>query len=98
MSIDEQTVLKAARLARLAITNEEAHTRMGDLNGILKWIEQLDEVDTDGVEPLANVADITLNLREDIVNDGGDVSKVLANAPDSTQDFYVVPKVVDTDA
>lgn len=97
MSIDEQTVRKVARLSRIAITDEEAKQRTADLDGILNWIEQLAEVDTEGVEPLANVADITLHLREDVINDGGDAHKVLANAPEETQGFYVVPKVVETE-
>ena len=95
MSMDPATVRKVARLGRLALSDEELD-RMGvQINGILKWIEQLAEVNTDNVEPLANVVDIELKLRKDEVNDGGDAQKVLANAPEQTEGFYVVPKVVE---
>lgn len=95
MSMDKATVRKVARLGRLALSDEELD-RMGvQINGILKWIEQLKEVNTDNIEPLANVVDISLKLRKDEVNDGGSAAKVLANAPEETQGFYVVPKVVE---
>lgn len=95
MSMDKATVRKVARLGRLALSDEELE-RMGvQINGILKWIEQLAEVNTDNIEPLANVVDIDLKLRKDEVTDGGDASKVLSNAPEESQGFYVVPKVVE---
>lgn len=95
MSIDKQTVLKVANLNRLAINDEEADKIMPELNNIMGFIEQLSEVDTDGVEPLANVVDIPLRLRKDEISDGNCQDKVLANAPESTQGFFVVPKVVE---
>ncbi|MES2034997.1 MAG: Asp-tRNA(Asn)/Glu-tRNA(Gln) amidotransferase subunit GatC, partial [Pseudomonadota bacterium] len=66
-----------------------------ELNGIIAWIEQLAEVDTDGVEPLTSVVHAVLPLRDDVVSDGGDVARVLANAPKSADGFFVVPKVVE---
>ena len=93
--MDTQEVLKVARLARIETTEEQAEALKGPLNNILGWIEQLSEVDTDNVEPLANVATIELPLRKDVVNDGNCADKVLANAPDEAQGFYSVPKVVE---
>ena len=93
--MDTQEVLKVARLARIETTEEQAEALKGPLNNILGWIEQLSEVDTDNVEPLANVANIELPLRKDVVNDGDCADKVLANAPDEAQGFYSVPKVVE---
>ncbi len=95
MSLDKQTVQKVAKLARIAITEEEADKMVGELGGILQWVEQLGEVDTDNVEPLANVANIELRLRADEVSDGGIQQDVLANAPESMEGFFVVPKVVE---
>jgi aspartyl-tRNA(Asn)/glutamyl-tRNA(Gln) amidotransferase subunit C len=93
--MDQKTVRKVARLGRLAL-NDAQLDRMGvQITGILKWIDQLAEVNTDNVEPLANVANIELKLRADEVTDGGDAQKVLANAPEEMQGFYVVPKVVE---
>jgi aspartyl-tRNA(Asn)/glutamyl-tRNA(Gln) amidotransferase subunit C len=88
-------VPKVARLARLDLPEAEMKRKGGQIKGILSWVEQLAEVNTDGVEPLANVADIELILREDEVTDGDDSGKVLANAPEAVEDFYVVPKVVE---
>lgn len=93
--MDKQTVLKVARLARIETSEEEAEKLVPQLNNIIGWIEQLGEVDTDNVEPLANVANIDLPLRKDEVNDGACADKVLANAPEETQGFFVVPKVVE---
>ena len=95
MTMDKNTVRKVATLARLEVPDSDLDRVGGQLNGILKWIEQLQAVNTDGVEPLASVVDITLKLREDVVNDGGDPARVLANAPETTENFYVVPKVVE---
>ncbi|MFP4313728.1 MAG: Asp-tRNA(Asn)/Glu-tRNA(Gln) amidotransferase subunit GatC [Alphaproteobacteria bacterium] len=95
MSITKETVLKVANLNRLAIDDTQAEKWVPELNKIMGFIEQLSEVDTDGVEPLANVVDIPLRLREDEVSDGNCQDKVLANAPESMQGFYVVPKVVE---
>lgn len=95
MSVTEKDVAKAARLARLALSDEELKAYTPKLNGILKWIEQLKEVNTDNVEPLANVVDIELALREDAVTDGNNPDAVLSNAPETASGFYVVPKVVE---
>lgn len=95
MSIDKQTVLKVANLSRIEVTDSEAEAMVDKLDKIIDFVEQLSEVDTDNVEPLANVVDIDLRLREDVVNDGNCQDKVLANAPESMEGFYVVPKVVE---
>ena len=93
--MDTQTVKKVARLARLKVDDAQAKAIAPQLSNIMNFIEQLNEVDTDNVEPLASVVDIDLPLREDTVNDGDAAQKVLANAPEETQDFFVVPKVVE---
>lgn len=93
--MDKQTVMKVARLARIETSEEEAEKLVPQLSNIIGWIEQLSEVDTDNVAPLANVGDIELPLREDKISDGDCVEKVLANAPEETQGFFVVPKVVE---
>ena len=95
MTIDQNTVAKIARLARLRIPSEEQAHVAGELNQILNWVEQLNEVDVANVEPLANVNDASLRQRPDIVNDGGCAEDILANAPSSTADFFTVPKVVE---
>ena len=95
MSLDEKTVRKVARLANIEIADEDVTPIGAKLSGILEWVEQLSEVDTDNVEPLANVVNIDLKLRKDEVNDGDCADKVLANAPEETQGFFVVPKVVE---
>jgi aspartyl-tRNA(Asn)/glutamyl-tRNA(Gln) amidotransferase subunit C len=88
-------VPKIARLARLALPEAEMTRKGEQIKGILSWVEQLAEVKTDGVEPLANVADIELTLRKDAVTDGDAPDKVLSNAPEKVEGFYVVPKVVE---
>ena len=93
--MDIQTVKKVATLARLEMNESELEAVRVKLGNIMKFVEQLGEVNTDNVEPLANVVDIKLRLREDVVNDGGQQEKVLANAPDSMEGFFVVPKVVE---
>ncbi|TWT13081.1 Asp-tRNA(Asn)/Glu-tRNA(Gln) amidotransferase subunit GatC [Reyranella sp. CPCC 100927] len=105
MSIDVDTVAKIARLARLKVPEAEQPQLAKELSGILTWIEQLNEVNTQGVEPLASVSDVTLPMREDVVTDGGIAAKVLANAPGgavylepgdhSVGGFFTVPKVVE---
>lgn len=95
MAIDAATVRKVARLARIAVPEERLEPLARELSGILQWIEQLGEVDTDGVEPMTSAVAATLPLREDVVTEGGDASKVLSNAPKSVDGFYVVPKVVE---
>ncbi len=95
MSVTTQDVRKIARLARLAAPEERLEALAGELNGILKWIEQLDEVDVEGVEPLASAVATTLPMREDVVTDGNIRDDVLANAPRTEEGFFVVPKVVE---
>jgi aspartyl-tRNA(Asn)/glutamyl-tRNA(Gln) amidotransferase subunit C len=95
MSIDTQTVARIARLSRLKIPAEEQTQVAGELSKILDWIEQLNEVDVSGIEPLANVNDGTLRRRKDVVNDGNKAADILANAPAHTADFFTVPKVVE---
>jgi|TARA_B100001971_G_C17927747_1_gene401073 aspartyl-tRNA(Asn)/glutamyl-tRNA(Gln) amidotransferase subunit C len=95
MSIDKATVEKVAKLARIKTTDAENEKFTSELNGILNWIEQLNDVDTKGVEPMTSVVEMTLYKREDDVTDGGYADKVTANAPESQQDYFVVPKVVE---
>jgi aspartyl-tRNA(Asn)/glutamyl-tRNA(Gln) amidotransferase subunit C len=95
MAIDVATVRKVARLARIAEPEERLESLAGQLSGILAWIEQLSEVDTDGVEPMTSAEAVTLPMRDDVVTDGGDAEKVLANAPKRAGAFFVVPKVVE---
>lgn len=95
MSIDKNTVRKVAKLARIRTSEAEEETLAKELNNILKLVAQLDEVNTDGVEPLTSVIDMNLPLREDKVTDGGIPQKIVANAPEETAGFFVVPKVVE---
>jgi len=95
MSVDLATVRKIAGLARIATTDAEAEALLPELNNILGWIEQLGEVDTDGVEPLAAVIPNHLRLRDDVVTDGGIRDAVLANAPQAEHGFFAVPKVIE---
>jgi aspartyl-tRNA(Asn)/glutamyl-tRNA(Gln) amidotransferase subunit C len=95
MAIDAATVRKVARLARIAEPEEKLEPLAKELSGILAWIEQLNEVDTDGVEPMTTAVHATLPMREDAVTDGGDPAKVLGNAPKAEKGFFVVPKVVE---
>ena len=95
MAIDPKTVANIATLARIKVTDEEKAALAGELSGIMGWIEQLDAVDTAGVEPIASVIDAVLPWRKDAVTDGGYPEKVLANAPQAAPGFYAVPKVVE---
>ena len=95
MAIDAATVRKVAKLARIAEPETRIEPLARELNGILTWIEMLNEVDTDGIEPMTSVVHQGLPMREDVVTEGGDPAKVLANAPKSAKDFFVVPKVVE---
>jgi len=95
MSLDRDDVRRIAFLARINISEAELEPLAGELNNIIGWVEQLGEVDTDGVEPMSSVAEMTLHQRADAVTDGDVTEKVLANAPDRVKDFYAVPKVVD---
>ena len=95
MSVDLTTVKKVASLARLAVTDGEAEALVPELNGILDWVEQLGEVDVNGVEPMTAVIPNQLRLREDVVTDGDVRDKVLANAPQAEQGLFAGPKVVE---
>ena len=95
MQVDEKTVRRIARLARIKVTDAEAKSLEGELSGILDWVKMLDEVDTTGVEPMTSVEAMTLRQREDKVTDGGKAADVTRNAPMSEDSFYVVPKVVE---
>jgi aspartyl-tRNA(Asn)/glutamyl-tRNA(Gln) amidotransferase subunit C len=95
MSLDPATVRRIASLARIRVEEPEIATLQTELNAILGWIEQLNEVDVEGVEPLTGAAQMALKMREDVVTDGGYPDKVLANAPERAGDFYAVPKVVE---
>ena len=95
MSLDPATVRRIAKLARIRVDEVQVEALRTDLNAILGWIEQLNEVDVEGVEPLAGAAQMALRLREDVVTDGGIAEAVLANAPDRNGDYFGVPKVVE---
>ena len=95
MTIDVATVRKVARLARIAEPEERLEQLAKELNGIMSWIEQLSEVDTDGVEPMTSAVHTPLPMRDDVVTEGGDPDMVLSNAPKRAGDFFVVPKVVE---
>ena len=95
MQIDEKTVRHIARLARLKITDAEAKSLEGELTSLLKWVEQLNEVDTEGVEPMSRVVAMKMKRREDKVTDGEIAADVVANAPMVEDNYFVVPKVVE---
>lgn len=94
--MDEQTVRRVAHLARIALPEDRVAAMAKELSGIFAWIEQLNEVDVAGVEPMSSaVAGASLAMRADVVTDGGDAKAVLANAPKAEDGFFVVPKVVE---
>ncbi|MES2729437.1 MAG: Asp-tRNA(Asn)/Glu-tRNA(Gln) amidotransferase subunit GatC [Pseudomonadota bacterium] len=95
MSLDTAVVAKAARLARLEMDEGRLDYFAGQLTRILGFIDTLSAVNTDDVLPLANVSDITLSLRADTVTEGNQAANILANAPESAENFFVVPKVVE---
>jgi aspartyl-tRNA(Asn)/glutamyl-tRNA(Gln) amidotransferase subunit C len=95
MSVDKNTVRKVARLARIAVPEERLEPLAGELNGILAWIEQLNEVNVEGVEAMTTPVAMKLPMRKDQVTDGNIRDQVLANAPKSADGFFVVPKVVE---
>jgi aspartyl-tRNA(Asn)/glutamyl-tRNA(Gln) amidotransferase subunit C len=96
MSLDTATVRRIASLARIRLEEEEVGRMQAELNGILGWIEQLQAVPTDGVEPMAGGGAVSLRMRDDVVTDGGIPEKVLANAPDRQGgEYFGVPKVVE---
>ena len=95
MSLDPATVRRIAKLARLHLEEADVPRVQSELNGILGWIEQLNEVDVTGIEPLTGAATLAMRLREDVITDGGMQEAVLSNAPDRAGVFYAVPKVVE---
>lgn len=95
MQVDEATVRRIARLARIKISDAEAQALQGELSGILEWVKQLDEVDVAGVEPMTAAVEMTLRLRDDEITDGEKAEEVTANAPFRDDHFFVVPKVVE---
>lgn len=99
MSLNESDVKKVAKLARIAISDEDVPHLMKELNGILGWIEQLQEVDIEGVEAMTSSVDVALPMREDILAEGptggGKPEQIVANAPKTEDHFFVVPKVVE---
>jgi aspartyl-tRNA(Asn)/glutamyl-tRNA(Gln) amidotransferase subunit C len=95
MSLDAATVRRIASLARIHVEDAEVATLQTELNSILGWIEQLNEVNVEGVEPLTGAAQMALKTREDVVTDGGYPEKILANAPERAGSFYAVPKVLE---
>ena len=95
MSVDTTTVKRVARLARIAVTDEEAERMTGELNQILGFVEQLGEVDVTGVEPMTSVTPMQMRKRADVVTDGHKVADIVANAPATEENFFLVPKVVE---
>lgn len=95
MSLDPATVRRIAKLARLHLEEDDVPRLQSELNGILGWIEQLNEVDVEGVAPLTGAANLALRMRDDAITDGGIKEAVLSNAPDRAGPFYAVPKVVE---
>jgi aspartyl-tRNA(Asn)/glutamyl-tRNA(Gln) amidotransferase subunit C len=95
MSVDLKTVKRVAHLARIALSEDEAERMMGELNGILGFVEQLSEVDVSGVEPMTSVTPMAMKKREDVVTDGNKADDIVANAPETDRNFFLVPKVVE---
>ncbi len=95
MSVTKDDVRKVARLSRIAVPEERLESLASELSAIMGWIEQLNEVDVDGVEPMTSVVEATLPMRDDIVTDGNIQDQILANAPKSEDGFFVVPKSVE---
>lgn len=95
MSVDENTVRRVAKLARIAVEDHEVTKLKGELDAILAFVEELSALDVEGVEPMTSVIPSSIRLREDVVDDGEKAEAVLMNAPSREADFYVVPKVVE---
>lgn len=95
MHVDEGTVRRVARLARLKITDAEAKSLEAEISGILDWVEQLKQVDTSAVEPMTRVVAQEMKKRVDVVNDGEMADDIVRNAPVTEDHFFVVPKVVE---
>ena len=95
MSVDTDTVRRVAHLARIAVDEADLAPLAGELNTILDWVEQLGEVDVEGVEPMTSVTPMRLKRRDDVVTEGGIRDRVMLNAPEAREGFFVVPKVVE---
>ena len=95
MSVDDATVRRIAHLARIKVEDDEVAHLKGELNAILAWVEQLQAVDVEGVEPMTSVTPMTMKMREDQVTDGEIADQVTRNAPMSDDNFFLVPKVVE---
>jgi aspartyl-tRNA(Asn)/glutamyl-tRNA(Gln) amidotransferase subunit C len=95
MSVDAATVRKIAQLARIAVTEAEVPHLQGELNAMLAFVEQLSEVNVDGVEPMTSVTPMEMKKRQDVVNDGEIADDIVRNAPDAVNHFFLVPKVVE---
>ncbi len=95
MSLDKATVAKIAHLARIHVPEQDLAPLAGELSKIIDWVEQLNEVDTEGVPPMTSAVELALRWREDRVTDGDRADDVLANAPEADQGFFTVPKVVE---
>jgi aspartyl-tRNA(Asn)/glutamyl-tRNA(Gln) amidotransferase subunit C len=95
MSVDLATVKRVAKLARIAVSPQDAERMVGELNGILGFVEQLSEVDVTDVDPMTSVTNHKMRWRKDVVADGGIAPAVTANAPETTDNFFMVPKVVE---
>ena len=95
MSVDADTVRRIAHLARIGVKDSEISHLQGELNAMLKFVEQLEEVNVEGVEPMTSVTPMEMKKRPDVVNDGGIADEVVANAPAAEDHFFLVPKVVE---
>jgi aspartyl-tRNA(Asn)/glutamyl-tRNA(Gln) amidotransferase subunit C len=95
MSVDQATVRRVAKLARIKVKEENVERLAGELNSILHWIEQLNEVDVTGIEPLTSVVTVKMKMRHDVVTDGNNPKAAVANAPATEDDYFLVPKVIE---
>lgn len=95
MSLDTDTVRKVAKLAHIKLSDDRVVALASELSAILGWIEQLNEVDTEGVDPMTSAVAATLPMRDDVVTEGGNAAEILANSPSTRGGFFVVPKVVE---
>ncbi len=95
MSVDKETVRRIAKLARLALDEARVAPMVDELNGILDWVQQLEQVDVSAVAPMTSVVAQKLKMREDAITEGGNAEALMANAPQSEDHFFVVPKVVE---
>jgi aspartyl-tRNA(Asn)/glutamyl-tRNA(Gln) amidotransferase subunit C len=95
MAVDEATTRRIAHLARIAVKDEEVAHLAGEINAVLAFVEQLEEVNVEGVEPMTSVTPMVMKKREDVVTDGGIADDIVANAPASEDHFFLVPKVIE---